>query len=300
MRQAVAGGVDLARAARRAARAGSAARAAPGRRPRAAVRPTAVDLDRCVGGTKLPCASDVGLRPAAGCTTRRPLARMVSHVALDRRLRPRRRSPGPTSIASCAGSPTLQLAHRAFEHLEQRGRRPRPARTARAAPSSAGRRCRRPRPARRPPPARPAPTSRPASRSARRSRRSAAPAGRRRRAARPAARCSSRATSVEPVNSTPCTRASATSARAHRLAAAGQQLQRAARHAGRLQHAHRLGGDQRRLLGRLGQHRVAGGQRRGHLAGEDGQREVPRADAHHRAQRPVAWRCRSRAAPAAA
>jgi hypothetical protein len=39
----------------------------------------------------------------------------------------------------------------------------------------------------------------------------------------------------------------------------------------------------RGLLGRLGQHRVAGGQRRAHLAGEDGQREVPGADADHRA-----------------
>jgi hypothetical protein len=38
-------------------------------------------------------------------------------------------------------------------------------------------------------------------------------------------------------------------------------------------------GDQRRLLGRLGKHRVAGGQRRGDLADENGQREIPRADA---------------------
>ena len=37
--------------------------------------------------------------------------------------------------------------------------------------------------------------------------------------------------------------------------------------------------DRRRLLGRLGQHGVAGGERRGHLAGEDRQREVPGADA---------------------
>ena len=42
------------------------------------------------------------------------------------------------------------------------------------------------------------------------------------------------------------------------------------------------GGDQRRLLGRLGDHRVAGGQRGRDLAGEDRQREVPRADAGHR------------------
>ena len=84
--------------------------------------------------------------------------------------------------------------------------------------------------------------------------------------------------------------------RADGLAAAGQQLQRAARHAGRVQRAHRRGGHQRRLLGRLGQHHVAGGQRRGDLAGEDRQRKVPRADADHRAQRHGGWRCRSRAA----
>jgi hypothetical protein len=54
-----------------------------------------------------------------------------------------------------------------------------------------------------------------------------------------------------------------------------------------VQSLHRQRGDQRRLLGRLGQHRVAGGQRGGHLAGEDRQRKVPRADANHRAQRPV-------------
>ncbi len=38
-------------------------------------------------------------------------------------------------------------------------------------------------------------------------------------------------------------------------------------------------GDQRGLLGRFGQHRIAGGQRRRDLTGEDRQREVPRADA---------------------
>ena len=44
-------------------------------------------------------------------------------------------------------------------------------------------------------------------------------------------------------------------------------------------------GDQRRLFGRLGDHRVAGGQRRGDLAGEDGDGEVPRADADDRSER---------------
>ena len=49
--------------------------------------------------------------------------------------------------------------------------------------------------------------------------------------------------------------------------------------------AHHLGGDQRRLLGGLGEHRVAGGERGGDLAGEDREREVPRADADDRAER---------------
>ena len=72
------------------------------------------------------------------------------------------------------------------------------------------------------------------------------------------------------------------------LAAAGQQLQRGGRDAGLVQQAHRAGGDQRGLLGRLGEHRVAGGERGGDLAGEDREREVPRADAQHRAERHVA------------
>ena len=75
--------------------------------------------------------------------------------------------------------------------------------------------------------------------------------------------------------------------RAHAGTVAGQQLQRGARHARVQQRAHGGVGDQRGLLGRLGQHHVARGQRGGHLAGEDGQRKVPRADAHHRAQRRV-------------
>jgi hypothetical protein len=50
-----------------------------------------------------------------------------------------------------------------------------------------------------------------------------------------------------------------------------------------VEQAHGLGGDQRRLLGGLGEHRVAGGQRGGDLAGEDGQREVPGADADEHA-----------------
>ena len=44
-------------------------------------------------------------------------------------------------------------------------------------------------------------------------------------------------------------------------------------------------GNQRRLLCRLGEYRVAGRQRRRDLTGEDRKRKVPRADAHHRPQR---------------
>ncbi len=62
-----------------------------------------------------------------------------------------------------------------------------------------------------------------------------------------------------------------------------QQLQRCPRHAGPVQQTYGIRGHQRRLLRRLGQHRIAGGQRGGQLAGEDRQREVPRADAGERA-----------------
>ncbi|ESS37073.1 Flagellar hook-length control protein FliK [Burkholderia cenocepacia KC-01] len=64
-------------------------------------------------------------------------------------------------------------------------------------------------------------------------------------------------------------------------------MHRAGRHAGLAQEAHRLRGDQRRLFGRLREHRVAGGERRGHLAHEDREREVPRADTDHGAERAV-------------
>ena len=70
-----------------------------------------------------------------------------------------------------------------------------------------------------------------------------------------------RATSVEPVKATPATRAIGDERRAD-LAVAGHEMQRARRNAGLVQQAHRLGGDQRRLLGGLGDHRIAGGERR--------------------------------------
>ncbi len=46
-----------------------------------------------------------------------------------------------------------------------------------------------------------------------------------------------------------------------------------------VQQPHRGSGDQRGLLGRLGDNRVAGGEGRSDLAGEDRQREIPRRDA---------------------
>ncbi len=75
---------------------------------------------------------------------------------------------------------------------------------------------------------------------------------------------------------------------ADHAAIAGQQLQHAFRQAGLQQQVHGLAGDQRRLLGGLGQHGIARRQRGGHLAGEDRHGEVPRADADHRPQRAMA------------
>ena len=72
------------------------------------------------------------------------------------------------------------------------------------------------------------------------------------------------------------------------LAVARHELQRARRHAGLVQQAHGRGGDQRRLLGRLRHHGVAGDERRGHLAEEDRQREIPRADADEHAAAAIA------------
>ena len=63
------------------------------------------------------------------------------------------------------------------------------------------------------------------------------------------------------------------------LACAGNELQRLSRHAGFVQQPHGFGGDQRGLLGGLGDHDIARRQRRRDLSGEDRQREVPGADA---------------------
>jgi hypothetical protein len=67
--------------------------------------------------------------------------------------------------------------------------------------------------------------------------------------------------------------------RAHGLARAVHELHRIHRHTGCVQQLDGLPGHAGRLLGGLGQHGVARGQRGRHLAHEDGQRKVPRADA---------------------
>ena len=67
--------------------------------------------------------------------------------------------------------------------------------------------------------------------------------------------------------------------RADRLTASGDEGQQVRVQTGLVIEAHGLGGDQGRLFGGLGQDGVAGGEGGGDLAGEDGQREIPRADA---------------------
>ena len=111
------------------------------------------------------------------------------------------------------------------------------------------------------------------------------------------------AVSTEPVKATPAMRGSATSARADGLAGADHAARGVGRDAGLVEDLERAQADARRLLGGLGDHGVAGGERGGDLAGEDGEREVPRADAgEHAAAVQRAARCarrRARAAPAA-
>ena len=67
-------------------------------------------------------------------------------------------------------------------------------------------------------------------------------------------------------------------------AVAGEELEDVGGHAGAVEQADGVGGDQRGLLGGLGEDGVAGGERSRDLAGEDGEREVPGGDADHRAQ----------------
>ncbi|MNE02612.1 hypothetical protein D3C80_950930 [compost metagenome] len=77
--------------------------------------------------------------------------------------------------------------------------------------------------------------------------------------------------------------------RADGFATAWQKLHYAWRNAGFEQNVDPLGGNQWGLLGRFCQHAVTGGQRGGDLSGENGQREVPRADTDHRTERAVGF-----------
>ena len=86
------------------------------------------------------------------------------------------------------------------------------------------------------------------------------------------------------------------------LAVAGHEMQRARRHPGLMKQPHRLRRDQRGLLGGLRHHAVAGSERRGHLAEEDRQREIPRTDADEHAAAAIGqldWIRRSAPASAA-
>ena len=53
-------------------------------------------------------------------------------------------------------------------------------------------------------------------------------------------------------------------------------MQRGDRDAGLVQQRNRARGDERRLLGRLGDNGVAGHERRAHLAEKDRERKIPR------------------------
>ena len=68
------------------------------------------------------------------------------------------------------------------------------------------------------------------------------------------------------------------------FAASRQQLQCAPWHTSLPQQAHGLGRDQRCLLGRLGQYRVAGGQGRRPCTQHQGQRRALQSRAHIRVQ----------------
>ncbi|MDW8467641.1 MAG: hypothetical protein RML56_00205 [Burkholderiales bacterium] len=65
---------------------------------------------------------------------------------------------------------------------------------------------------------------------------------------------------------------------AHRRPVTGQELKHGFRYAGLVQKAHCAVGDERRLLGGFGDHRVAGHEGGAHLSGEDRERKIPRTD----------------------
>ena len=91
------------------------------------------------------------------------------------------------------------------------------------------------------------------------------------------------AVSVPPVKATPSRAGCAVSAAPTVSPRPGSRCRRVGVEAGAVIEAHGLRGDQRRLLGGLGEHGVARGQRGGELAREDRQGEVPRAYADEHA-----------------
>ncbi len=70
---------------------------------------------------------------------------------------------------------------------------------------------------------------------------------------------------------------------AHFFAVAGKQLQHVGRDTRLVHQGDGVMRNERRLLGRLGNHRVARGKRRRDLTGKDGQGKIPRADAREHA-----------------
>ena len=135
-RQAVAGGVDGVEHAVEVVGRRSAPRAAPGRRPRAASCASAVELEdvrarrRCRARRLVERAARVTSLPRGPCA-RRASSSICLRLGVDHR--------------ADVGGEQCRVAERsssigALRASRSRGRRCRPARTARAAPSSAGRR----------------------------------------------------------------------------------------------------------------------------------------------------------------
>ena len=253
----------------------SGPRAGSARTPRARSRVEPVDLEGAAARRRCPCAQSAP--SVAAMEQRGPRAPCAAACALEhRRARPRR-SPGRRRSRAAPGSPIASSAMAPASMSMQLGRRCPPARTARAAPSSAGRRCWKAETS----------TSRDHLLGQRRGidDHRVLPAGLGdQRHDRPVAR-GERAVD-RPRRLGRAGEGDAGDARIgdqrarrprRRRPAADAARRRARRPACSSRTAAR--GDQRRLLGRLGDHGVAGGQRRRDLAGEDRQREVPRADA---------------------
>ena len=104
----------------------------------------------------------------------------------------------------------------------------------------------------------------------------------RRRGAQPARWLIARAVSVEPVKATPAMRGSRDERRADARRSPGRRCSTSRGTPASCSSRMASGSDERRLLGRLGDHGIAGGKRGGDLAGENREREIPRRDAGER------------------